>query len=109
MKDSPKRQKRIREPRTMYETEQRLRAARSSVKPDKRVLLDWKWVQANRARLEKQYAGRWIAVSGQRIVGVGVKLSTAKRQAEKAGVPQPFVTAFKAAKYRGMVEVPLWF
>ena len=101
MKGKGQPRKRIGEPRAVYETQRRSAA--------KRTVLDWEWVEENRSWLEKQYAGRWIAVSKERIVGVGVKLSTAMKQAKKAGVPQPFVTAFKAAKYRGMAEVPLWF
>lgn len=108
MTGQPKRQKRIREPRATYQAEKRSTVTQSRAKPDKRVLQDWQWVQENRPWLEKQYTGRWIAVSGKRMVGTGAKLSGAMKQARRAGIEHPFVTAFKAAKYRGMVEVPHW-
>ena len=69
---------------------------------------DWEWVQQEYARLSEEYAGRWIAVSGRRVVGASPRLATAVRQARKAGVEHPFVTAFKAAKYRRTLEVAHW-
>jgi hypothetical protein len=73
------------------------------------VVADWRWVEVNRERLEERYAGRWVAVDGERVVGAGVRLSTAMRQAKRAGIEHPFVTGFKKAEYRGAFEVPLCF
>lgn len=97
-------EKRLAEGRVLY------RARGSSAKPRAKAgtLPDWKWVQANRRKLERDYAGRWIAVSGRRIVGTGAKLSTAVRQARKAGVEHPFVTAFRATRYQDAARVPHW-
>ena len=91
---------RVRETRAAY----RAGGARSS----DAVVTDWQWLEANRERLEERYAGRWIAVAGERVVGAGVKLPTAIRQAKKAGIEHPFVTAFRKAEYRGAIEVPHW-
>ncbi len=105
MSGGRKRPRRIRELRSPYKVRRaRLARARSSGARQPA----WEWIRANRASLEQRYAGRWIAVSSGRIVGQGVKLATALRQARVAGVDHPFVTAFKAAKYRGAAEVPHW-
>ena len=93
---------------------ERVKEARAAYQPGRTRLSDtavaeWQWVEANRERLQQQYAGRWIAVAGERIVGAGMKLSTAMRQAKSAGVEHPFVTAFKKAEHRGASEVPHWF
>jgi transposase InsO family protein len=94
------RKERVKETRAAY----RARRAR----PADAVVADWQWVEMNRERLEERYAGRWIAVAGERVVGAGVKLPTAIRQAKKAGIEHPFVTAFRKAEYRGAIEVPHW-
>jgi hypothetical protein len=93
--------------------EERVRETRASYRPKREQpssseATEWQWIEANRERLQEQYAGRWIAVADERVVGAGVKLSTAMRQAKRAGIEHPFVTAFKKAEHRGAVEVPHW-
>jgi len=70
---------------------------------------EWLWIEANRERLQEQYAGRWIAVAGEQVVGAGINLATALRQAKKKGHSEPFITAFKRAEHRGSAEVAHWF
>jgi hypothetical protein len=89
------------------ETRAAYRAGRA--RPSDAVVADCRWVEANRERLEERYAGCWVAVAGERVVGAGVRLSTAMRQAKRAGIEHPFVTGFKKAEYRGAFEVPLCF
>ena len=103
-----RRQKKIGEARGVYPAEEQSSLVQSRAKQDKLLLKDWEWVQANRPKLEKEHAGRWIAVAGRQIVGTGARLSTAMRQARKAGFERPFVTGFKAAEYQDMLEVPHW-
>ena len=97
--------KQVHETRAAYR--ERPAARRSPARTSKHTVPEWEWIQANRSWLEEEYAGRWIAVADGRVVGAGVKLSTAMRKAAKQGYDHPLVTAFKAAKYRGMAEVPL--
>ena len=102
-----KRQSRIRESKVAYRARQKM-GVRATAKEVPFALEDWEWVQQEYARLSEEYAGRWIAVSGRRVVGASPRLATAVRQARKAGVEHPFVTAFKAAKYRRTLEVAHW-
>ncbi len=69
---------------------------------------DWRWVETNREHLQQEYAGQWIAVAEERVVGAGVNLATALSQAKKKGVSEPFVAAFKKAQYAEAAEVPHW-
>ena len=100
MAEEPRRRRTVREPRPVYQA-----PARGPSKT--KAIRNWEWVQANRSQLEEQYAGRWIAVADGRVVGTGRKLSTVMKQAARAGVTEPFVTAFRPARYRGLPEVPL--
>ena len=95
------RKKRVKETRAAY--------GAGSARPSGAVVADWQWLEANRERLEERYAGRWVAVAGERVVGAGVNLSTTMRRAKRAGIECPFVAAFKKAEYRGAFEVPLCF
>ena len=52
---------RVRETRAAY------RPGRA--RPSDAVVADCQWLEANRERLEERYAGRWVAVAGERIVG----------------------------------------
>src|SRR3990172_7948179 len=108
MKGEPKGRKRIREPRAVYEATKRPATERSTAELDTRGRADWNGVQANRVRLEKQYAGRWIAVAKKRVVGDGVRLASALRQAKAKGVDHPLAMAFRPARLRDAVVVPLW-
>ena len=96
--------------RQVRETRAAYRARKVAAGPETTTstLADWEWVRANRSWLEEEYAGRWIAVADLRVVGAGARLATALKQAKTQGVDHPLVTAFKAAKYRGMAEVPHW-
>jgi hypothetical protein len=47
-------------------------------------------------------------VAGEQVVGAGINLATALRQAKKKGASEPFVTAFRKAEQRGAAEVPHW-
>ena len=44
-----------------------------------------RWIAKNFGKLVDLYGGRYVAVSGGRVMGVGVKPETAERQARSAG------------------------
>jgi hypothetical protein len=96
----PHRKERVRETRAGYRPRRGLQSGAETA--------EWRWIQANRERLQEQYEGRWIAVVGERVVGAGINLATALRQAKKKGLSEPFVTAFKKAEHRGTTEVAHW-
>jgi len=100
--------KRIREAQTQYEAKKRPKTAGPRPMASGELSADWQWVQAHRAQLEEQYAGRWIAVSNKKVAGAGIKLSTALKQAKLAGAVDPFVTAFKPTRFRKQPQVPQW-
>lgn len=100
-------------PRRSSRREEQVRETRAIYRPRRGAKLkdgpaDWRWVEINREHLQEQYAGRWIAVAEERVVGAGVNLTTALRQAEKNGVREPFVTAFKKARHAEAAQVPHW-
>lgn len=105
------RPKRIREPHTSYNVSRvkRERLAARFRREEGSTAADWGWLQVHWAELEREFAGRWIAVGDSRVVGTGVRLSTAMKQAAKRGHDHPLVVAFKSAKYRDAVEVAEWF
>ena len=69
---------------------------------------DWEWVRKHHAELEQEYAGHWIAVSQQRVVGHGVRLATALKRAKASGVEHPLVLAFRPPRLRDAVYIRLW-
>jgi hypothetical protein len=95
--------KQLREARVVYTADEETAdsAARLAV-------ADGDWVQANHARLERKYPGRWIAVHNRRVVGAGIRLSTALKQARAHGVEHPLVTAFRPARLQALPEVAQW-
>ena len=100
-------------PRRSSRGEEQVGETRATYRPRRRLEpragpTEWRWVETNREHLQQQYAGRWIAVAEERVVGAGVNLATALRQAEKKGFSGPFVTAFKKAQHAEAAEVPHW-
>ena len=113
MPKKPDRSKRISEPRVAYKTARRqitasARSVRAMPSDPEWNRAEWEWVSANRRRLEKEYAGRWVAVADKSVVGSGRRLATALKQAKALGISHPFVTAFRSAKRRDVREVAHW-
>jgi hypothetical protein len=50
------------------------------------------WLNANDALLQENYVGKWIAIKGGELVGVGDTLGEAMEQAEERGFRVPLVT-----------------
>lgn len=108
MSPDKRRAKRVRDVRTQYEPGTSAKRPPSAATRSPLLPTDWLWVQAHRDELEDKYAGRWIAVSKKAVVGSGVRLSTALRQAQASGATDPFVTAFRPRRLRKMPVVPQW-
>ena len=70
--------------------------------------VEMKWLAENRAYLEKTFPGKWLALDGARIVGVGDSLSEAREQALTNGVPQPFFTAMRTPEYQNIMLFRAW-
>ena len=102
------RPKRIREPHTSYKVSRVKRERLAARREEGSTAADWDWLQTHWAELEREFSGRWIAVADSRVVGTGVRLSTAMKQAAKRGHDHPLVVAFKSAKYQDAVEVAGW-
>ena len=75
---------------------------------DEDAYSQWLWVNENREGLAKEYAGRWIAVCDRRVVGVGISLATALKQAVKKGYMHPFVTGFVRRETQDIQRVAHW-
>lgn len=101
MADSRRHQKGTHEPRAPYKAPHK-EAMSQSGQPD------WEWIRENREQLAERYAGCWVAVSGGQVVGAGVRLATALKQARAHGIDHPFVTTIRPVKRQGTAEVAHW-
>lgn len=52
------------------------------------------WLERNFAALDREYAGRWVAITAQGVVAHGATLSEARRKALEAGVDTALFTCF---------------
>ena len=100
-------QKRVGEARTPYKVKRAPLPARFR-KGAGSTSTDWDWIRKHRSKLEVQFAGKWIAVADGRVVGTGVRVTTAMKQAAKQGYDHPLVMAFKSRRYRDAFEVAGW-
>lgn len=98
-----RKERRVGEAQAAYGTNVGRRAQR---RPNE--MAGWEWVEANEDSLEEQYADRWIAVADCRVVGSGVRLATALRQAKAKGYDHPFVTAFRPKQLQNAVIIGCW-
>jgi hypothetical protein len=83
-------------------------AHEESHRSDPDLLADFQWLQANQRRLEVEYAGKWIAVADGKVVGSGVRLTTAMKRAKANGYEQPLIHGFRPAHLRGKVIIGSW-
>ena len=108
------RQKRVAEPSAPYRVARKRETNAVSAPPRRKQdrqewnRAEWEWVRRNRRRLQDEYAGKWIAVANQEVVGSGKLLSTALRQARARGFNHPFVEAYRRKELRGLPEVAQW-
>jgi len=51
------------------------------------------WLKAHR----EEYAGQYVALDGDRLVGAGATISEAQEQARQQGVERPFLTRISSA------------
>jgi hypothetical protein len=62
---------------------------------------EMKWLGENRAFLEERYPGKYIAVSGAALVGVGDSMREAHDAAREQGFLDPLLTGVKAKRFQG--------
>jgi hypothetical protein len=60
------------------------------------------WLQRERKRLQAEFPGKWLAIDGERVVGIGDDLSEARAHASARGVQDPL---FIATRERGLEKV----
>jgi hypothetical protein len=63
---------------------------------------EMRWLGENRAFLEENYPGKYIAVDGSRLVGVGDSMMEARDQALKNGVLDPLFSGVKDREFQGI-------
>ena len=69
---------------------------------------DLKWLADNRSFLEEHHAGKWLAIEGYELVGLGNTLKEAAQQAEDRGFKDPLFTAVRAKKYQDLIMFRRW-
>jgi hypothetical protein len=67
---------------------------------------DMTWLFSNRARLEQEIPGKWIAIKGGALVGVGDTPKEAGEQAGEKGFRQPLLTCIRAKEFQGITIIP---
>lgn len=50
----------------------------------KRINQDFQWLARNMVKLQKKYAGRWVAIVNQKIVGIGKSAVEVYKKAKKS-------------------------
>jgi hypothetical protein len=61
---------------------------------------EMRWLGENEPWLEKKYPGKWIAIAGAQVVGLGDTPEDAERQAAAKGHNAPLITALRRADYQ---------
>jgi hypothetical protein len=74
-------------------------------KPIRITSEEMRWLDENRARLEKQYPGRFIAVYGRELVGLGSSMKEAADQARAKGIERPLLTGLKSLDYQDVYVI----
>ena len=60
-----------------------------------------RWLARNRAYLEANHPGKWLAIKGDELVGLGDSLEEAASQADAKGIHDPFFSGIKLREYQG--------
>jgi hypothetical protein len=64
-----------------------------------------RWLAENEALVERQYAGQWIAVQGDRLVAAADSLDEVLDAAKEKGASDPLVTAVKRKDLQGTILI----
>lgn len=64
-----------------------------------------KWLADNRAWLEANHAGEWVALQGYGLTAAGPDLQQVLAEARAQGVEHPLVTAIRRKEYQGAILV----
>ncbi len=63
---------------------------------------EMRWLAENRALLEETYPGKYIAVSGSRLVAVGSSMREVHDAARVEGIADPLLTGVKDREHQGI-------
>jgi hypothetical protein len=63
---------------------------------------EMEWLSANRREMERTHAGRWVALSGNRLIATGMDARTVFLEAINAGFPRPFITCIRRPVQRSL-------
>jgi len=66
---------------------------------------EMRWLAENRDFLWGNYAGKWIAVQNEGLVGAGDTAEEATKQALASGYDDPLVTGVRKKEYQGVVLI----
>ena len=80
-----------------------IKKLRRSTKYEKKM----RWLGENKAWLESEYPGMWVAISDEGLAGVGTTLREAADAAAAKGVDDPLVTGVKAIEHQGVTLIRL--
>ena len=61
---------------------------------------EMRWLGENEPWLEKKYPGKWVAIAGAQLVGIGDTLEEAEDAARIKGFANPLLTALRRADYQ---------
>ena len=63
------------------------------------------WIEKNRDFLWKNYPGKWIAVVGEQLVGLGDTPDDAIEEAAAKGYADPLVDGVRKKEYQGVILI----
>jgi hypothetical protein len=63
------------------------------------------WLAANRARLEKEYPGKWVAVHGSELVAIGDSPSEVVSAAQARGIDDPLIDVMRSRRAQESVII----
>jgi hypothetical protein len=66
------------------------------------------WYEKNRSWLEKEHAGKWIAIKGDKLIAAGDTLDSVLDEAEVKGIKHPLVTGVRRKELQGIPMIRRW-
>jgi hypothetical protein len=63
------------------------------------------WVNRERKRLQAEFPGKWLAIDGERVVGVGDEVTDAGLAAAANGVKDPLFVAMRERSLEDVLMV----
>ncbi|MPZ49997.1 MAG: hypothetical protein GEU75_12005 [Dehalococcoidia bacterium] len=63
---------------------------------------EMRWLAENEAMLEATYAGKWVAVKGDKLIGTGDSFGEASKAAEAQGIEEAVIASIKPREFQGV-------